>query len=393
MNKTIDLESIKDRADLLAVSSQLTSLKKVASTGGGEWAGPCPFCGGKDRFRVEPFAKRWLCRQCTDGKWQDVITFIGLRDGLDPKKGSDLAEICRRAGGASLIENKLRRSPPTMPAYAPPPVPWQESAARVTEECERTLWDPKYQKVLDYLHSRGLKDKTIRQFKLGYCATGHKEGFGREIAGLWVPRGVVIPCIVAGDIWYLKIRLAPGVPCQCQHCKATLPGPGKCSHCSKDTRYLGVKGNRPAVIYNADELQGSDIALFCEGEFDCMIAHQELNDTLTCLTLGCAYNRLDLATWGMHLVYLRVILSAYDADRAGENGAKALVDLAGHRVKEVHIPEGYKDINQYYQAGGDLWKWIEPYLNTFDPYDKLPEAAIWSNPIIESGVTIKGARP
>jgi hypothetical protein len=29
--------------------------KKVASTGGGEFAGPCPFCrDGKDRFRVWP---------------------------------------------------------------------------------------------------------------------------------------------------------------------------------------------------------------------------------------------------------------------------------------------------------------------------------------------------
>jgi phage/plasmid primase-like uncharacterized protein len=30
------------------------ALKKVASTNGGEWAGPCPGCGGSDRFRVWP---------------------------------------------------------------------------------------------------------------------------------------------------------------------------------------------------------------------------------------------------------------------------------------------------------------------------------------------------
>jgi DNA primase len=30
------------------------SSKKVASTGGGEYAGPCPFCGGINRFRCWP---------------------------------------------------------------------------------------------------------------------------------------------------------------------------------------------------------------------------------------------------------------------------------------------------------------------------------------------------
>jgi DNA primase len=31
-----------------------TTLRKVASTHGGEYAGSCPWCGGDDRFRVWP---------------------------------------------------------------------------------------------------------------------------------------------------------------------------------------------------------------------------------------------------------------------------------------------------------------------------------------------------
>ena len=38
--------------DLLSVIGSATTLKKVAATDGGEYAGPCPFCGGDDRFRV-----------------------------------------------------------------------------------------------------------------------------------------------------------------------------------------------------------------------------------------------------------------------------------------------------------------------------------------------------
>ena len=35
-------------------------------------------------------------------------------------------------------------------------------------------------------------------------------------------------------------------------------------------------GSKPAALYNAGDLIGRDVALFCEGEFDCMIAWQEL---------------------------------------------------------------------------------------------------------------------
>ena len=60
----LDLDSIKSKADLLAICGHDTQLKRVAATGGGEYAGASPFCGGVDRFRVNPYANpgRWLCR-------------------------------------------------------------------------------------------------------------------------------------------------------------------------------------------------------------------------------------------------------------------------------------------------------------------------------------------
>ncbi|MGQ9689401.1 MAG: CHC2 zinc finger domain-containing protein, partial [Desulfobaccales bacterium] len=68
--------------------------KKVASTGGGEYAGPCPFCrDGKDRFRVWPEqgeGGRWWCRQC--GKSGDVIQY--LRD----IRGLSFREACAHVG-------------------------------------------------------------------------------------------------------------------------------------------------------------------------------------------------------------------------------------------------------------------------------------------------------
>jgi len=41
-------------ADLLTLAERYTTVKRVATTGGGEYAGPCPMCGGRDRFRKWP---------------------------------------------------------------------------------------------------------------------------------------------------------------------------------------------------------------------------------------------------------------------------------------------------------------------------------------------------
>lgn len=41
--------------DLLSLIQRDVRLKRVAGTHGGEYAGPCPFCGeGEDRLRVWP---------------------------------------------------------------------------------------------------------------------------------------------------------------------------------------------------------------------------------------------------------------------------------------------------------------------------------------------------
>jgi len=371
----INLESVKAGADLLAIAGHDTTLKKVAASGGGEYAGPCPFCGGRDRFRVQPGAGRWLCRHCTGGKWADVIAYIAQRDNLDPKQAAGLAEICKRITGGQLPNRPGGQLGPTpAPAYSPPAADWQQAARAVMAECQAALWAPKYHAALEYLRGRGLTDASIKRFGLGYCATGKRDIYGRYISGLWVPRGIVIPCEVSAEIWYLKIRLLPGVPVICQGCQAEMAGPGRCS-CGADNRYRGIKGNRPAAIYNADSLAGADLALICEGEFDAMIAHQALGDVLACVTLGSAVNRPDLASWGHYLIGPRAIMAAYDADNPGQAGAASLTALIP-KIKRIDPPPGAKDIAEFAQAGGDLWSWIKPILARLDPAQAPDGAAL-----------------
>jgi len=60
--------------NIVDLIQQDVSLKRVSSTGGGEYAGACPWCGGKDRFRVWPEGGNYWCRQCN--RKGDAIQYL-----------------------------------------------------------------------------------------------------------------------------------------------------------------------------------------------------------------------------------------------------------------------------------------------------------------------------
>jgi very-short-patch-repair endonuclease len=186
------------------------------------------------------------------------------------------------------------------------------------------------------------------------------EGAGGEghPPSLYIPSGVLIPCIAAGQVWYLKIALLPGQPVRCERCRKPAHARRPCPECGALNKYRGVRGNRTSAIFGADELTSGGLALFVEGEFDAMLAWQELHDVIAVCTLGSAANLPDLATWGPWLAPLDVILAAYDSDAAGERGAAALQSLS-ERVTRVSLPPGAKDINEYILQGGQLWPWLK----------------------------------
>ena len=100
----IDTTSAK-AVDLLALIGKQTPLRKVA---GHEYAGPCPKCGGHDRFRVDP-DKGWWCRQCTGtpgdgGHWMDAIDFIRWQTGCDFKSA-----VLRLGGREDITPDELER--------------------------------------------------------------------------------------------------------------------------------------------------------------------------------------------------------------------------------------------------------------------------------------------
>ena len=323
----IDFEGLKTKINILDL---VGGLNKVASTGGGEWAGPCPFCGGNDRFRVQPSANIWLCRHCTDGKWRDTVDFIAMRDKVS------LGEAARKIAGGSLpTVTREAGKVDYYHAYNPPDQDWETKAREIIVICEGNLYSDLGARALAYLYKRGLTDQTIKAFRLGYSP-------GAELAGVWVSHGVTIPAIINNKVWYIKIRTN-----------------------KKDPKYLLVKGSKPAALFNGDNLINKPYALIVEGEFNAMIAYQEtqaINDVCGIGSMGAAGNRPDLVSWGPYFIGRQVILALYDDDRAGESGALSLYETLGDRVKFTALPaEG--DINDWHLDGGDIRHWLAGELS------------------------------
>lgn len=372
----ISIEQAVARVDLLAMVTKDVVLRKVATTNGGEWAGPCPFCGTAghdpksgpvDRFRVWPEHPdgrgRWWCRRCN--KNGDAIAYVQERQGLgfrDAIEALGLEVEQQSSSGSPPRQRAQEAQRPAVPTVAPPGQVWQERARAFCEYARNQLWSDAGLGVRVYLHEvRGLHEDTIRRFGLGYNPAdlwdkpvrrwGLQDG-----RAVYLSRGIVIPCQADGVLWYVQIRRPrPGG-------ELLAYMGGEPAAWRPDLKYMAIKGSAGKGLFNADSLQGRGVVLMCEGEFDCMLAWQELGERVDVAALGGAYkgNQGLPGRWQLRLWPYDAILAAYDADEAGSSGA---AQLAAHsrRVRRVAVPRG-GDLVGFWQTGGDLGTWLTEAL-------------------------------
>jgi DNA primase len=343
-------------ADLLQIAGSRTSLKHVASSGGGEWAGPCPIPGcrcDQDGFRIQPQQKRWLCRNCTDGKWQDAIALIMRLEQLP------FSEAVRRLTGGFPASAPVPDTRPIESLSLPPAPAWQKHAKEVFLRAQEVLWSRAGEQAvnwdaagtnqylrlspLEWLRERGLKDETIKKFQLGFIPRDVRDAaqkWGLTGKPAFLSRGITLPGRVGEICWYLKIRRPQGRP-----------------------KYLQVRGSRPA-LFMANALSAHETILLCEGEFDALLLAQEAGDLTGIATLGSASQHLDLTAWGWYLLNACRFLVAYDIDGKSEAGARDLLTIR-HSIR-ANVPQlrpQDKDLTDFYQSGGDLRAWVKSSLN------------------------------
>jgi len=314
--------------------------KRAASTSGGELAGPCPFCGGKDRFRVWPDKGRYWCRQC--GARGDEIQLLRDLHSLS------FAEACEKAGRRPAPERGAARrtKTPGAPDWKPkaidlPPVAWMSRARAFLDVCEPGG---------DYAASRGLTPQTVTSLSIRWNPvdrwesraawglapeTNHRTGKPRKV---WLPAGLVIPTWRKAGIVALKIRRAAWTP------EDSLP------------KYAFVAGGAvaPLALGRAERPMA-----VVESELDAILIHQEAGDIVCAVALGSASNRPDASTAGL-LATAPVVLVALDFDRAG---AEAWAWWRKHfPTAKRWAPVQGKDVGDLIREPGLVRSWVEAGL-------------------------------
>jgi len=150
-------QRILQDADILASVERRVELNREAK---GEYSGPCPKCGGNDRFHC---TKDWFfCRQCHP-KRGDLIEYTSWLNNV-----SYLEAIKTLGNGviASLPNEPIK---PIKPVHKPNE--WDEAKQlQKALDAHKALitGNGKYaQQAREYLQSRGLTLETARAFKLG----------------------------------------------------------------------------------------------------------------------------------------------------------------------------------------------------------------------------------
>lgn len=354
----IDTTRLKAQTDLLTLVSRDTTLKRVATTRGGEYAGPCPFCrDGDDRFRVQPERGLWWCRQCSpDDHWQDAIAYVMKRESVP------------FAEAAQMLESNTLPVREKLPQREPEPAPettaiWRATAQAFCQWAAERLWSDTGARALAYLREgRGFTDDTIRRWGLGYNPTdlsrpAERWGFPGK-RDVFLQRGIVIPGVVGGRIWYVKTRCATSE----DDALARYIG------CDRPRqKYPQAPGSHP-YLFGADTLADKATAVLTEGEFDAMLLYQEIGHKLPDVgvaTLGSASAMLPGAAI-RHLLPVPRILIAYDMDAEGQRGAEKIMQVSA-RMRRIEIPmEGCKDVTDFHKAGGRLRDWIEYNIARLD---------------------------
>jgi hypothetical protein len=157
MKTAIDTAQLKQSIDLIDLVGRYTELRKVSPK---EWHGPCPWCGGDDRFRVT--ADHFACRQC--GRKGDAIEFIMQQRNVDFKEAVSLL------GGNIPMNTSEKRKPISKPAESTAK-PLDDSKARKLMEAHRklvSLADGVSRRCMAYLADRGITIGTIEAFSIGY---------------------------------------------------------------------------------------------------------------------------------------------------------------------------------------------------------------------------------
>jgi DNA primase len=334
--KDSSLEEVKAAADIVAVVSARTQLRKA----GARYLGRCPFHEERTpSFSVNPHDKLYYCFGC--GAKGDLITFVRETEQLD------------FAGAVEWLADRFN-----VQLEYEEVSPHQEERRRRRERLlslldaaatfyERYLWDSQAGSLArDYLAGRGLGEAVCREFRLGLALGGTmltrkaaEKGFTREellAAGLANRRG---NDYFSGRLLF-PIADARGRVLGFQARKLREDDPLRAKYVNSPEGELFRKGD---LLYGLDRARAAiakqERAIVVEGNPDVLALSQEGVEPVVA-SMGTALTERQLRELGR--LTKRIVL-CFDGDAAGEAATLRGMELAaaqGFDVRVVALPAG-----------------------------------------------------
>ncbi|MDX1963515.1 MAG: CHC2 zinc finger domain-containing protein [Pirellulales bacterium] len=255
----------------------------------------CPFHEEKSgSLTVTPDGERYKCFGC--GKSGDAIAWLMDRHSLTFRDAADrVGKVLDRPKKLSLNSDAVN-SPPQprfKAASTPPEADWRDKAITIIKQAETRLHSRDGFDALNYLFLRGLTLDTIKAGHLGLTADG----------------GISIPWFDAsGTPVFIQVRQLRKLP-----------------------KYKAIPGGKRVDFYPRRPRPGRP-CLIVEGEFDALLAAQDIGDCIDVCTLGGAADSLSSSA-AMALCSASVVLIATDSDKAGDLAAETLRNVVLNSIR------------------------------------------------------------
>ncbi len=338
------LQELKSYNDIEQVVSSYVHLRKRGRVS----TGLCPFHSEKTpSFTVYPENQSFFCFGC--GAGGDVITFIRRIENLEYVEAVKF--LAQRAGMSMPEDAGDDRA-----AYLKTRIlELNRTLARYYHEC---LKQPEGRVGLAYLHQRGLTNRTIVRFGLGFAPNSwdqtskylYSQGFSREellAAAVARPRNNG-ECYdqFRNRVMFPIIDLRGGV----------IGFGGRVMGAEKGPKYLNsadtpvFKKSRNLFALNFAKASKQRELLLCEGYMDVISVHQAGFDNGVA-TLGTALTSEQARLMAQ---YTDTVVLSYDSDEAGQTATKRAVGLlseAGIKVRVLSMT-GAKDPDEYIKNFG-----------------------------------------
>lgn len=330
-----------------------------------EYKSACPACGGEKRFVCHPERGNhgdgtYWCRDC--GAKGDIIQFMVDYCSLD------YAEAFRAAGREMPSDyvrqpkwkkpdavNVVQKLSPGVFGFDPEVnVPlWREHVSKFVEWAHTHLLSNPGQ--LQFLANRGISRQAVIKHRIGFNPGEDKKAIyrPRESWGLptilkddgspkrlWIPRGIVIPWFIKGELRRVKIRRMDEDISE-----------------NMKLRYYAMPGSdMTPMLINPDR----KVFAVVESELDGFMLDDIAGDLIGIMALGTVSASPDIVG-SQTLTESICILNALDNDEAGARARDKWRNTYPQSIRHP-APVGSKDPGEAYQAGHDIRAWIQSGL-------------------------------